>query len=254
MSKIGRYSDSETFSSGAFKSVEIFEHFVRKGVLEDSESESIDESWVRDQSRYYDTDGNFHQSWVSGSDKSSYEDCLLELANEFEYVNRKKHLPIIVPIVEGNPECYVMPRAKTYHEITNKKITDKVIARRSKEIKIALLGRLQKIGVKYLYRDLNYRFESLILLGLRADFTNEKIISNLFWFIAEDAGSGILGDMHNGNIGIYHGNIVSFDLGQVFKGYKTSIRDNYKYRIDYMKWELKRHLNKQQDNLKMSRL
>jgi hypothetical protein len=248
MSKIGHDSCSHDYDSGAFKSVEIFEHFVRKSAL-DSEGErtKLSESEARYNSSFYDENNEFHYSWVGYHYGESVDnDCYTELEVEFEYVNKKKHLPIIVPIVEGDKECYVMPRAKLFNEFNPYSIADKVLKRRSKEIKISLIGRIQQVGGRATLQDLSYRVDNLIRLGIAAKLSNEKIISNLFWFVAEDASCSLLADMHNANIGIYRRNIVTFDTGQLsYETKETTIRNTYKRDLYFLKKRLERKLREQ---------
>lgn len=252
MSKIDR--DSLVYSdSGSFKCVEIYDHYVRKMALDGEEDNSYKMSYdtAKEQSCYYDEDNNFHYSWVNteweNASGPSSDECYQELEREFEYAQRKKHLPIIVPIVEGNSECYVMPRAKTFNDMKAHSVNEKILKRRRKEITVSLMGRLQRVGGRVTYERMRFRVSNLIALGVAAGFSNEKIVSNLFWFFAENASHGLLRDMHCGNIGIYRRNLVTFDMGQIGDPWdnKTSIRSYYKTDLSSLKWRLHHKIDRQ---------
>lgn len=229
MSKMERLDSMNNYgsSTGAFKSVDIFDHYVRKMAHtneEDSYKMSRDEA--QEYSHFYDDENVFHYSWVEtqwGSDYGDPEDCNEELATEFNYAKRKSHLPIIVPILEGDETCYIMPKAKTFFDYDGKIIPKRVLDRRSKYIKVMLTARVRQVGGKSFYFEYSRRFNDLILLGIKAGLSDKKIISNLFWFVAEDAGSGLLRDMHRANICIYRNNLATFDMGQI-SDYKRPIR------------------------------
>lgn len=225
MSKMERLDSMNSCgsSTGAFKSVDIFEHYVRKMAHTTDESSSYKLSYSEAKVFYY--------SWVETQWDSEYgdpEDCQSELTSEFNYVKRKSHLPIIVPILDGNEECYIMPKAKTFFHYDNKKIPKRVLERRSKYIKVMLTARIRQVGGKSFYFEFSRRLEDLILLGIKAGLSDKKIISNLFWFVAEDSSSGLLGDMHRANICIYKNNLATFDMGQVRDYHKTPIRKTHK--------------------------
>ena len=222
MSKMERLDSmsSQDSSSGAFKTVDIFDHYVRKTAHTNDESYSwkLSRSEAEENSSFFDKEGVFHYSWVNTQRDSNYgdpEDCQQELTVEFNYAKRKSHLPIIVPILEGDETCYIMPKAKTFFDYEDKKIPKRVLERRSKYIKVMLTARIRQVGGKTFYFEYARRFDDLILLGIRAGLSNKKIINNLFWFVAEDAGSSLLGDMHKANICIYRNNLATFDMGQI---------------------------------------
>lgn len=241
MNKLEELLDNSTSesTSGAFKSVEVFEYYVRKSVrYEASEGYKMTETEAKNHSWCYDDDDVFHYSWVQTEfdnyDNADPDECYQELVNEFSYVKRKSHLPIIVPILEGDEECYIMPRAKTFYEIVKKPIPPRVLKRRAKNIKTALVARIRQVGGKYFVPDISYRFNSLIELGISAGLSDDKIVKNLFWFVAEDAGSSLLRDMHKANICIYKGNLATFDAGQTYKNYNysgSSIRKTHQTKV-----------------------
>lgn len=243
MSKMERLDSMSSYgsSTGAFKSVDIFEHYVRKmAYTNDGDSYKLSYTEAKENSCFYDDNKVFHYSWVKTQWDSEYgdpEDCNEELTTEFNYVKRKSHLPIVVPILDGDVECYIMPKAKTFFHYDNKKIPKRVLERRSKYIKVMLTARVRQVGGKSFYFEFSRRLEDLILLGIKAGLSDKKIISNLFWFVAEDSGSGLLGDMHRANICIYKNNLATFDMGQIhdykrpiWKTHKTSaagLPENY---------------------------
>jgi hypothetical protein len=241
MSRINLSGDSMYSSSGSFKTVEIFEYFVRK-TAQESESYKMGYTEAKEDSDFYDENGEFHYSWVQtqyDEDGTSYEECAQEMEREFDYAMRKKHLPIIVPIVEGNSECYIMPRVKTYSEVEGK-LNNRVLKRRHKEITISLLARLRRARAKTIYRQMDgFPIENLIKLGILAKLSNEKIVSNLYWFMAENASNDLLRDMHTGNIGIYRRNLVTFDMGQICDFPPLSISKCYKQNLRGLKWSIK---------------
>lgn len=242
MSKLPYNADFSYVDSGAFKSVEIYDHYVRKMAKEeDNYSYKLSYSEAQEHSCYFDSNNEFHFSWVQTEYENgsgpSYGECTWELEKEFNYANRKKHLPIIVPILEGYDDCYVMPRAKTYQDFETDRIPQRVLKRREKEIKISLMARIQKAGGKILYEDVAFRVDSLIKLGIAAKLSNRRIVSNLYWFVVEDVYSNLLSDMHRHNIGIYHGNLVTFDMGQTERQDKISIRKHFEERdVSSIRW------------------
>lgn len=235
MSKMERLNSmsSQDSSSGAFKTVDIFEHYVRKmaHTTDEGSSYKLSYSDAKENSCFYDDEKVFHYSWVETQWDSEYgdpEDCQSELTTEFNYVKRKSHLPIVVPILDGDEECYIMPKAKTFFHYGDKLIPKRVLDRRTKYIKVMLVARIRQVGGKAFYFEFSWRFNDLILLGIKAGLSDQKIISNLFWFIAEDSSCGLLGDMHRANICIYKNNLATFDMGQVHDYGKTQIRKTHK--------------------------
>ena len=224
MSKINQNSYSLNTSGGAFKVVEIFEHYVKK-MARDEEMETYKPtvSYAYNNLGFRDKDGKFHESWIrteylNNSNYGSQEDCELEMYREFTFANRKKHLPIVTPILEGDEYCYVMPRVKTKDDLgldIYNFISKPYVQKRLKKIKLAVVNKLNKIGIKINYRQFKYRTDNIAEFGIAAGLKDEKIINNLFWFVMEDFYSGIIGDMHFSNLGLYRGNIVALDMGQI---------------------------------------
>lgn len=222
--------DYREVESGAFKNVRIYDNYVLKYAKNnDDNCYKMSYSEARYNSAYYDSENNFHYSWVETEWGSNPEtsDCEAELSREFEYVSRKKHLPIIVPILSGDETEYVMPRAKTFDDFETDNIPNQVFSRRRKHIQILLMGKIQKTGAKISYEQMSSRFRSFIKLGIAAKMSDEKIASNLFWFFMEDVFHDLLADMHYRNIGVYHGNLVTFDMGQIYEGRTANVRKQY---------------------------
>ena len=233
---------NEYNSSGAFKSVLIFDRYVIKQVKDDCDSGSyykISESDARDNSYYYDEEGNFHYEWATYErdmdDSPSYEESMSELENEFDYINSKKHLSIFVPILDGTAERYIMPKVKTYYDLLdNKKYasrinSNKLLAYRSAKIKKIAFNRFRDHRIYFSKNDIKYaRLRGIIELGIMAGMSDVRIAADVYWFILEDKKTGLLGDMHDGNIGVYRGHIVTFDAGQThYLGRSHSMRKKY---------------------------
>lgn len=239
MSKINPNSHSVNSSGGAFKKVEIFEHYVRKIAREEQfTTYKMSDTRAYENGYFRDKDGKFHPSWnqteyIGDSQYGRQEDCDLEMYHEFTFANRKKHLPFVIPVLEGDENCYVMPRAKVKEDLDVNlyKLSEKpYVKRRLKKIKLTVLNKINRAGINLTMPQFTYRCDNIVEFGIAAGLTDKKIINNLFWFVMEDFYSGIIGDMHFSNLGIYRGNVVAIDMGQISDYHFRNPRKRYRKR------------------------
>lgn len=236
------YSNYVTSSSGAFKIVDIYQNYVVKRAKNTEENGyHLSYSDARNQSQFFNEDGEFQEEWVdeynydhnycSGGDE---HECYEELAKEFAFMNQFKHIPIFVPILWGDETEYAMARAKTFDDFDALKISDAEWKRKHKAVMIKLAAKFNRIGIKVSKSTVErYRLSSMVELGLRAKLSLDRIAEDLFWFVQFDATRELLGDMHNHNIGIYRGHIVTFDVGQAYSNHNMTIREYMASNLGY---------------------
>lgn len=219
--------DSE---SGAYKQVDIYENYVVKRQREEEYSRAS-YSEAKDNSDYYDDNGDFHYSWVESECNSVCdEDSAREMEMEFEYAKRKSHLPIIAPILDGDQYEYVMPRVKTVGEVhrdLNNAIPDKYFEIKEKRIKMSVLRKLNQSRVRITFKELDQRsrLSDMIRLAIDAKLPEKNIIQDIYYFYMENIRYGILQDMHSSNYGIYKKHITAFDFGQ--RSYRSRTLKTY---------------------------
>lgn len=240
-------------ASGAFKQVDIYKNYVvKQAKYEDDNYLSYTDA--RDMDEFYDEEDVFQENLVdiynenrSGSDFCE-EDSYEELFIEYDFMNSHKHIPIFVPIIDGNHNSFTMPRAKTYSEIVGKCVDrDKESYKvRDKRIKIGVVRKLAKCGVKRNVSSLNRDLRNLIDLGIVGGLSDNRIIDDLFYFEFFDNFHSLMNDMHIANIGIYKGHLVTFDVGRIFLGEGCSIRKSNSLErvIAKSQWELDKLLRK----------
>lgn len=241
--------DSE---SGAYKQVDIYENYVVKRQREEEYSRAS-YSEAKDNSDYYDDNGDFHYSWVESECNSvSDEDSAREMEMEFEYAKRKSHLPIIAPILDGDQYEYVMPRVKTVEEVhrdLNNAIPDKYFEIKEKRIKMSVLRKLNQSRVRITFKELDQRsrLSDMIRLAINAKLPEKNIIQDIYYFYMENIRYGILQDMHSSNYGIYKKHITAFDFGQrsyrsrtlktYIKDIKKSSKQDMQDKLDFLSHE-----------------
>lgn len=235
-------------TDGAFKNVDVYDYYVYKYSKEGDEGYRMSESEARDHSWCYDDDGNFHYSWVYtqlDDDEVSSDESYEELSNEYNYAMAKKHMKIIVPILDGDETAYYMPRVSKMGEDASYYRSTRGRKEHINRIKKAVLVKYNKLarGQKTL-ESVSYRVDKMISFGIQVKLSDKRIINNMFWFLVEDHYNGLLTDMHSSNFGLYHGNIAAFDLGRSsYMGYsrKSSPRTSDKKqstrnRVNSIRW------------------
>lgn len=220
------------YSSGAFKTVEIYDTIVvkrPKGYDGDYRERSLlSYSEAQNDSRFFDEDGVFQSYLLQDYNADQYNSsvgCIdeneLEMSNEFGFIKRYERFPIFTPIVWGDETHYAMKKAKTFEEVVFSHPKKRRVLSSQREdnklIKYIIRkayteARSQKLISPQTYSQ--FRVKGIVNFGLSSGMPIHHIIRDVKTFLMFDENHNLLGDMHSGNIGIYKGHIVTFDVGR----------------------------------------
>lgn len=224
--------------SGAFKDVNIYEHAVTKRAqgYGSGYTQTISYEDAKEHSCFYDSENNFDHNLVDeyndnlSNDRQSTEDGREEMENEYNFMKKFSHLPVLTPIIEGDETEYAMKKAKVFDEFEEIDENSTLYIKKSKEIKIKLIKKLHDINIKVSLSSFEHsRMENFIKIGLMAKLKTDRIANDLFILSRLDSKYGLFRDMHQSNVGVYKNHIVTFDAGQTNER-DGSMRERFKDR------------------------
>ena len=227
-------------SSGAFKTVEIYDNYVikRARVDEDNCERPLSLNEAKYDLRFLDESGNFVEDFYfdyinnfsyGRSCSADPEDCNNEMEREFNILKTFSRNPLVPKLLGGDESEYKVERINMDQGV------QKFGRRFDGKIKSTMKQVEKEVNKKMLVRGLKkqnldtYRIEDVVERLLSHNAPISFIAEDIFQLIVLDKQIGIIGDLHRANFGVKRGRLKIVDLGQTSE--PISLREVYDEKI-----------------------